>query len=242
MPIGVFLNAAAILLGGFLGAVFGKKIPEHIRDVLPAAFGGCSMLMGVANIIKLNTMPAVVLSVILGTLIGEAFRLETRFKQLGGWMGPKIAALFHADTNGDETVLVDFVSVLVLFCASGTGIFGSLQSGLNGDHTLLVTKSILDFFTAVIFAVSVGYLVAFICVPQMMIMLILFFSAKLLMPVISATMLADFMACGGVLIFVTGFRVAKIKNFPIGSMLPAMALVMPVSWLWTTYIAPLIAG
>ena len=69
MPIGVFLNAIAILLGGFLGAVFGKMIPEHIRDVLPAAFGGCSMLMGVANIIKLNTMPAVVLSVILGTLI-----------------------------------------------------------------------------------------------------------------------------------------------------------------------------
>ncbi len=230
------------MLGGLLGAVFGKKIPEHIRLVLPAAFGSCSMLMGVSNIIKMKTMPAVVLSVILGTLIGEAFRLELRFKQLGGWMGPKIAALFHADASGDETVLVDFVSALVLFCASGTGIFGALQSGLNGDHTLLVTKSILDFFTAVIFAVSVGHMIAFISIPQMVVMLTLFFSAKLLMPVISETMLADFMACGGILVFVTGFRIAKIKDFPIGSMIPAMALVMPVSWIWNAFIAPLIAA
>ena len=242
MPIGVLLNSSAVLLGGLLGAIFGKKIPEHIRAVLPAAFGSCSILMGIANIIKMQTMPAVVLSVILGTIIGEAFRLETRFKQIGGYMGPRIARLFHADMSGDGEILVDFVSALVLFCASGTGIFGALQSGLNGDHTVLITKAILDFFTAVIFAVTVGHIIAFIAIPQCVIMLILFFSAKLLMPIVSDTMLADFMACGGILVFVTGFRIAKMKDFPIGSMIPAMVLVMPLSWFWTSYVVPLVAG
>ena len=99
MPVGVLLNAAAIFLGGLLGASFGSKIPPHICKVLPATFGSCSMLMGVSNIIKMQTMPAVVLSVIVGTIIGEALCLENRSRQLGGWMGPKIASLFHATVS-----------------------------------------------------------------------------------------------------------------------------------------------
>lgn len=242
MPIGILVNSCAILIGGLLGAAVGSKIPEHIRASLPLAFGCCSMLMGITNIVKMKTMPAVVLAIIIGTIIGEIFRLELRFQQLGSYFGPRVAKLFHADMSGDnEAVLIDFVSALVLFCASGTGIFGALQSGLNGDHTLLITKAILDFFTAAVFAVTVGYLTAFICLPQLAIMLLLFASAKLLMPVISDTMLMDFMCCGGVLVFVTGFRITKIRNFPIGSMIPAMILVMPISALWNSFIAPLVS-
>lgn len=242
MPTGILINSCAILIGGLLGAVAGKKIPEHIRASLPLAFGACSMLMGITNVVKMATMPAVVLSIIIGTIIGELFRLEYRFQQLGSYFGPRVAKLFHSDMSGEnEQVLTDFVSALVLFCASGTGIFGALQSGLNGDHTLLITKAILDFFTAAVFAVTVGYLTAFICIPQLVIMLVLFASAKLLMPFISETMLMDFMCCGGVLVFVTGFRIAKIRNFPIGSMIPAMILVMPLSALWNTWIVPLVS-
>lgn len=242
MPTGILINSCAILIGGLLGAVAGKKIPEHIRASLPLAFGACSMLMGITNIVKMATMPAVVLSIIIGTIIGELFRLEYRFQQLGSYFGPRVAKLFHSDMSGEnEQVLTDFVSALVLFCASGTGIFGALQSGLNGDHTLLITKAILDFFTAAVFAVTVGYLTAFICIPQLVIMLVLFASAKLLMLFISETMLMDFMCCGGVLVFVTGFRIAKIRNFPIGSMIPAMILVMPLSALWNTWIVPLVS-
>lgn len=242
MPTGILINSCAILIGGLLGAVAGKKIPEHIRASLPLAFGACSMLMGITNIVKMATMPAVVLSIIIGTIIGELFRLEYRFQQLGSYFGPRVAKLFHSDMSGEnEQVLTDFVSALVLFCASGTGIFGALQSGLNGDHTLLITKAILDFFTAAVFAVTIGYLTAFICIPQLVIMLVLFASAKLLMPFISETMLMDFMCCGGVLVFVTGFRIAKIRNFPIGSMIPAMILVMPLSALWNTWIVPLVS-
>ncbi len=241
MPVGILINAFAILTGGLLGAAAGEKIPERIRTSLPLAFGCCSMLMGITNIVKMATMPAVVLSVILGTILGESFRLEQCFQRMGGYFGPRVAKLFHSSMSGDsEQMLTDFVSALVLFCASGTGIFGALQSGLNGDHTLLITKAILDFFTAAVFAVSVGYLTAFICIPQLAIMLVLFACAKLLMPFISETMLLDFMCCGGILVFATGFRIAKIRNFPIGSMIPAMVLVMPVSALWNTWVAPLI--
>ena len=132
------------------------------------------------------------------------------------------------------------IGIIVLFVASGTGIFGALQSGLTGDHTILITKSILDLFTAAIFAASLGYIVSVVAIPQFIVLFLLFLSAALIMPLTNASMLADFSACGGVLMFATGLRICGIKVFPIGNMLPAMLLIMPFSYLWTTYIIPLL--
>ena len=129
----------------------------------------------------------------------------------------------------DETRMHQLVSIIVLICASGTGIFGALDSGLTGDHTVLCTKAILDFFTAAIFAASLGSVVAFVALPQLILQLLLFFSAGLILPLASAGMQADFAA----LMLATGLRIANIKSFPIADMLPAMVLVMPVSALWT---------
>lgn len=98
---------------------------------------------------------------------------------------------------------------------------------------MLCTKAILDFFTAAIFASSLGSVVAFVALPQLILQLLLFFSAGLILPLASAGMQADFAACGGVLMLATGLRIANIKSFPIADMLPAMVLVMPVSALWT---------
>ncbi len=58
------------------------------------------------------------------------------------------------------------VTVIVLFCASGTGIYGSLDSGMTGDSTILISKSVLDFFTAAIFACNLGYVVSVIAIPN----------------------------------------------------------------------------
>ena len=133
----------------------------------------------------------------------------------------------------DETRMHQLVSIIVLICASGTGIFGALDSGLTGDHTVLCTKAILDFFTAAIFASSLGSVVAFVALPQLILQLLLFFSAGLILPLASAGMQADFAACGGVLTMAAGFRVSKIKSVPLVDLMPALLLVMPFSLLWT---------
>ena len=141
--------------------------------------------------------------------------------------------LFSHPRGLDEAeYLQQLVVVLVLFCASGSGIFGSLTEGMTGDATILLTKSVLDLFTAMIFAASLGPVVAAVCLPQLLIFLLLFFSATFLMPLTTPDMLMDFSACGGLLLMATGFRIAGIRFFPIANMLPALVLVMPVSWLW----------
>lgn len=107
---------------------------------------------------------------------------------------------------------------------------------MSGDHTILLSKSILDFFTAMIFACNLGYVISLVAIPQMVLFLLLFFAAKMIYPLTTPEMINDFKACGGFIMLATGFRMIKLKNFPIADMLPAMVLVMPFSYIWSHWI------
>ena len=234
-PTGIVINGLAVLLGGLTGACLGRHIPKKLCETLPLMFGLSAMTIGIVNIPKVANLPALILAIILGAILGELAQLESRFEGLASWLGG-LMKMEHQDTQMQQ----DFVSVLVVFCFSGSGIFGALQSGLNGDHTVLLAKAVMDFFTAIIFAISLRHMVSIIALPQLVLMLLLFCSAGLLMPLISDTTLGDFMACGGVLIFATGFRIAGIRQYPIGNMLPALVLVLPLSAAWTSWVLPLL--
>lgn len=235
MPIGVIVNCSATFLGGLVGGLLGDRLPEKIKSDLTLIFGVSSMSMGITYLCKVNALPAVILSVILGLIIGDVLHLNEAIQAGGAKMNgiasrilPKNGSSLDADEH-----MRQLVSILVLVCASGTGIFGSLNSGLSGDHTALYTKAILDLFTAAIFASRLGAVVALVAVPQLIIQLALFFSAGLILPITDAAMQADFAACGGILMIATGLRIANIKNYPVADMLPAMVIVMPISRLWS---------
>ena len=192
------------------------------------------MTIGISSIVLMQNMPAVVLSIILGTILGLTLHLGDRI----GQAGVKLAGLFpNKGESGDNSLLV---TAIVLFCTSGTGIYGAIVSGMSGDHSILIAKSILDFFTAMIFACTLGYAVAAIGIPQTVIFLLLFFCAKLIYPLTTPAMVNDFKACGGMIMLATGFRITKIRDFPIADMIPAMILIWPVSWMWTAWILPLL--
>ena len=111
---------------------------------------------------------------------------------------------------------------------------------MTGDSSLLITKYILDFFTAAIFACNLGYIVSLIAVPQFVIFTTLFLSASFIVPLTTPDMIADFKACGGFLMVAAGFRILKLKMFPVVDMIPAMILVMPFSWFWVNIILHLL--
>ena len=145
----------------------------------------------------------------------------------------------QTDTAGTADSSAVLVTALVLFCASGTGIYGSIVAGMTGDHSILLAKSILDFATALIFACSLGIVVSLIAVPQFLIFIALYLLAGMIYPLCTPAMINDFKASGGILLLATGFRMIKVKEFPVADMIPAMVLAMPVSYLWTNYIMPL---
>ena len=242
MPIGVIIDAASVALGGILGALAGHKLPENLKVQLNIVLGLCSMGMGISAVGLMKNMPAVIFAIVLGSGIGLAIGL-------GGWidkgaeaMQRPVTRLLHSQNSSmsQEEFTATLVTVIVLFCASGTGIYGSLDAGMTGDSTILISKSILDLFTAAVFACNLGYVVSLVALPQLVIFLALFFGAKGILPMTTPDMIADFKACGGFLMVATGLRMTKIKSFPIADMIPAMVLAMPFNWLWSSCIVPLL--
>lgn len=242
MPIGVIINTIAIFLGGIAGALLGDKLPEKYKEQLNLIFGLCSMGMGISSIVLMKYMPAVVFALIIGTIVGFVFKLGDKVYELCSKLQKVMIRIVpKKETNMSETeFLATLITVIVLFCSSGMGIYGSLSEGMTGDSSLLITKSILDFFTAAIFACNLGYIVSLISVPQFVIFTTLFLSASFIVPLTTPDMIADFKACGGFLMVAAGFRILKLKMFPVVDMIPAMILVMPFSWFWVNIILHLL--
>lgn len=239
-PIGVIVDAVAVVLGGVVGALAGGRLTDNFKDKMNLVFAVCSLSMGISTIVLMKNMPAVVLSLIVGTAIGAAFHLEDSITVAAGKMQKMTAGLFQNAGEVDDDFAERLVTVLILFCASGTGIYGSLISGMTGDQSVLLAKAILDFCSAIIFSCSLGMVVSFVAIPQAIIFLLLFALARVIFPLTTPAMVADFKACGGMIMLATGFRMMKRPVFPIGDMLPAMLLIMPVSWAWTSFIVPLV--
>ena len=242
MPIGVIINTIAIFLGGIAGALLGDKLPEKYKEQLNLIFGLCSMGMGISSIVLMKYMPAVVFALIIGTIVGLVFKLGDKVYELCSKLQKVMIRIVpKKETNMSETeFLATLITVIVIFCSSGMGIYGSLSEGMTGDSSLLITKSILDFFTAAIFACNLGYIVSLIAVPQFVIFTTLFLSASFIVPLTTPDMIADFKACGGFLMVAAGFRILKLKMFPVVDMIPAMILVMPFSWFWVNIILHLL--
>ena len=127
------------------------------------------------------------------------------------------------------------VAIVILFSFSGTGIFGAMNEGMTGDFDILIVKSFLDFFTAMIFATSLGISVASIFVPQTLVQVILAYSAVFIIPFVTPEMRGDFAAVGGMLMIAAGFRICNIQMFHVANMLPALFLAMPISHFWSSF-------
>ena len=230
MLIGPYVNGAAVIIGGLIGAAAGGKLPERVKTALPMTFGLCSVGLGITLVLKVKYMPAVVLAMVIGAILGELLHLEKGIgKAAGSTRGLINKVLPPVNGLGHEEFTEKFVAILVLFCASGTGIFGAMTEGMSGDPSIL--------FTAGIFATLLGYAVMTIAVPQVIIQVALAMLAVVILPSISPDMMADFSCAGGLLMVATGSRICNIKLFPGANMLPGLVLVMPLSHLWATLVA-----
>ncbi len=235
MPVGILINVLSVIIGGIVGTIAGHKLSLDFKQKMNMVFGACAMTMGISTIVEMKNMPAVIFSVVVGTAIGLAIHFEDKIEFLCGQMEKIVSRVIPQKESdlSEEELKSTLITIIVLFCASGTGIYGSIVSGMTGDQSILISKSILDFFTAVIFACLLGAVVSAIAIPQFIIFMMLFLLAGVIYPLTTPAMIADFKACGGILLLATGFRMIKVKMFPTADMIPAMVIVMPISYLWS---------
>lgn len=231
MPVGILTDVAATLGGGILGCILGCRLSENWKRMLNNTLGIAALVMGIILIIRVHILSAAVLSLIIGAIIGEFLQLEDRVSKAAMAVTKKLAS--GADT--DAAYLAAVSAALVLFCFGGTGWYGALNEGLTGDSSILVTKAILDSVSACIFAAVLGKIIPCLCLPQLCVYLILFSVSGLVYPYITPDMIADFSAVGGIITFVAGLRLSKIKtDIQVLNLLPALLLAFVVSGLWVS--------
>ena len=229
MPIGVMANVAAVLIGTLIGGGLRRMLPQRLAEELPKVFGVCSFTIGVVSVIGVQTLPMVIMAVILGFAIGELTNLS---RHISGAFSGALEKLPFRISGDREEYMETYLLVVLMFAMSGTGLFGALTEGMSGDASVLLSKSVLDFFTAVLFGAVLGFAQVLVCPPQAAILTLCFLLAKAILPLVTPVMIADFKACGGLLTMVTGLSVSKILKVRAINLAPALVLVMPLVGLY----------
>lgn len=215
--IGTIVNTLAAVVGGLLGSLLKKGIPERFADLVQKGLALCVLYIGIkGSLVGTNTL-VTILSLVLGAILGELLNIDGGIERLGAWAQSKLS-------KGGSRLGEGFVTASLLFCVGSMSVVGSLQSGLTGNHETIFTKSMLDFVSAIILASSLGLGVClsgvFVLVYQGAIVLL----ARWAAPILSDYVVAEMSCAGSLLIVALGLNMLGITKLKVGNLLPAMFL------------------
>ena len=156
--VSVFINVAAVLLGGTLGLFFNRNFPQRIADTVMKGLALCVLYIGISGALEGNYILVTILSVALGGALGELLDLDGKLNRLGQKLEQQFGGQADLNEGGRtrKSLAEGFVSASMLFCVGAMAIVGSLQSGLVGDHSTIIAKSLIDCIAAVLLASSLG--------------------------------------------------------------------------------------
>lgn len=213
--LGTIVNTLSIILGSLIGLLFRGNIPEKYGKTIMHAIGLAVVIIGLKTALNTDAILMVIISLAIGSFIGELVRIEDRLDQLGNWIGNRLSK----DSSG---VSKGFVTASLLYCVGAMAIVGSLESGLTGNHQTLFAKSILDGIGSVIFASTLGIGVLFSAVSVLVYQGIITLTASSIKDLLLPEVVSQMSAVGGLLIFAIGISLLEIKKVRIGNMLPAI--------------------
>lgn len=234
---GTAINVVAIIAGSGIGVLSGSRLSEHARNVVTDGLGlvvGVAAFSSAVAIVDPNLTNAVgrgwptlivLAALAIGGLIGAGLRIEERLEGLGERIRHRFAA------NDESPFVEGFVTASLVFCVGPLAILGGISDGVGTGIDQLVLKSSLDFFASIAFAATMGWGVAVSALPVG-----IYQAAWTLVGVVSGNALPDYAisamtATGGLLIFGIALRILRIRQIPIGDLLPAVAIAPLVAWL-----------
>ena len=234
--LGVIVNTFTVLLGSTLGLIFRKGIPERVEKAVMVALGLCTLYIGVDGALQGENVLVLILSMIVGTVIGTLLDIDRGITRIAGWVENR----FPRKDGEKVSVAEGFITASLLFCVGAMTIVGSLNSALLGDHDLIFTKSLLDLFSSMMLAASLGVGVlcagAFVLVFQGALVLL----AQLVAPVLTSAAIAEMTCAGSLMILALGLNLLGITKIKVANLLPAMFLA-PFALMLYNWVAGLIA-
>ena len=237
MPgLGTIINTAAIILGGVLGALFGRFLSESAQDTLTKVCGVSTLFIALSgamegmlrvengSVVSSGAM-LIVICLAIGAVIGELMNIEGAFERFGQWLKVK------SGNAKDKEFVNAFVTASLTVCIGAMAIVGSIQDGLVGDYSILATKAILDLIIIMVMSCSLGRGAVFSAVPVALFQGSITALAGLLRPLMTETALANLSLVGNVLIFCVGINLVWGKKIRVANLLPAIVAAVVAAFL-----------
>ena len=216
---GVFANVGTVVVGSLAGILFKKAIPKSLADKLMQGLGLCTLFIGVQGALKGQNTLILILSVVIGTIIGSVLRLDDGLSSLG----TKIENKLSKGKEGTSSIAQGFVTSSLVFCVGAMTIVGSLNAGLYGDNTMLYTKALLDLVSSCVFASTLGFGVTLSALFVLVFQGALVLLAGVAAPLFAGDVLINEMtSAGSILIIGIGLNLIGVTKIKVMDMLPAM--------------------
>lgn len=229
--LGTIINVVAILLGGLIGMLGGKRLPARCQEGLLRSMGTCVILVGLAG--ALEKMLRVengaltsegtlmlVISMALGCLVGELLDLDGRLEYFGEWLKEKTG------NSQDNRFLDAFITSTMTVCIGAMAIVGAVEDGIYGDYTILATKALLDFVIILVMASSMGKGCLFSALPVGVLQGSVTLLARVVEPILTDAALHNLSLVGSVLIFCVGLNLIRKSSVRVANLLPALPIAI----------------
>lgn len=213
--LGTIINSGAIILGSIFGIIIKQGIKDEYKKTVMDGVGLSVIIIGIMGAIKSENTILMIISIVLGSIIGEVIGIEKKLNNLGDNMERKFG-------KGDSNFSKGFVTGSLVYCVGAMAIVGSLESGLLGDHNTLFAKSILDGISSIIFASTLGIGVAFSAIAVFIYQGLITILATYLKDLLTPEVILEMSAVGGILIMAIGINILELKKIKVGNMLPAI--------------------
>ncbi len=213
--LGTLVNVASIIAGSLVGLLFRGKISEKYNKTIIQAISLGVILIGFKSAFQCDDFILIIISLAIGSLIGESCKIEHRLENAGEWIEKKFS-------KKSEGFAAGFVTMSILYCAGAMAIVGSLESGLTGNHNTLFAKSTLDGIAAIIFSSTMGIGVLFSSVSVLLYQGTITLAAGYIKPFLIPEVIAQMSSVGGLLIVGLGMNMLGISKIKVGNMLPAV--------------------
>jgi len=214
---GTIVNALAIVAGSLAGVLLKKGIPESYKRTVLQAISLAVILVGLQSALKAENLLVVILSLAIGSLLGEIIGIEQALERLGNWVEGRFP-------KQETSIATGFVTASLVYCVGSMAIVGSLESGLSGNNQTLYAKSALDGISSIVFASTLGVGVLLSSVPVLVYQGAITLLAVLVKPYLVPEVISQMTATGGLLITAIGINLLADTRIRIGNMLPAIFL------------------
>ena len=217
--LGVIVNVITVILGSCIGILFKKGIPENVSTAAMTGLGACTLHIGISGSLKGENVLVVIASVVLGVILGTLLDIDGAINKLA----EKTERKFKKGDKG-VSLAEGLVSSTLLFCVGSMTVTGSIQAGLTGDNSLLITKATLDLVSSMMLASSLGFGVLLSAVSVLIIQGGLVLLSGIIAPFMSTGAINEMTCAGSILIIMIGTNLMGITKIKVADFLPAIIL------------------